>query len=455
MLNQKLFINAIQMLEEEKKIPAQVIKEALEEALESAYKREYDAEANVETIIDLEEATVKLFNIKTIVDEIDDDLTEIHIDEARKINPNFKVGDVIKEEIDLDRDFSRIATNQVSQVVRQKFREVEKQNIFKKWKTKIDELVVGLVERVEPTYAIVAIEETFGFLPSSSIPSKVALEPGDRVKVLVTDIKEDAKGAPVVVSMKEANIVKRMLEESIPEIYDGKVEIKAIARFAGERTKIAVATAIDGLDPVGAVIGDSGERIKPIIKELNGEFIDIIQYDDNIEQMIVNALTPAKVIGVKVYPVDETGARRATAVVKDDVFTLAIGKIGSNAKVASRLCATSIDIKSESQAHEAKIDYPINGNAITADMNKFIDDEIGGLDITDFTPVLEHTYDTPNTVSDEDAEVEEFYSVDSQEAELFTNAIDDDFDEFDDFDDSQRTFDEDIDYDEFEEYYED
>lgn len=358
MLDAKLFINAVQMLQEEKQISPQIVEEALKEGFDKAYRYAFDPEANLRVDVDLNAATIRMYNIITVKDEVEDDLTEISTKDAQKENPNYKEGDEILHEVSFTQDFTERAARQVLQVVKQKIRETEKAIIFSQFEEKINEIVDGQVEDIKPTYALVHLTgyKTNGFLSLSQIPKGKTLQLGERVKVLISEVKKDAEGAPIMVTMVSPLVVKKMIEKNVPEVFNGEVVIEKIARFAGERTKLAVSSFTPGLDPVGAIIGENGSRIKPIIDQLGGEFIDVFAYSSDKSQLVKSALLPANVIDVIFYE-DAEGREKAYAIVEDHQFTLAIGKGGSNAKVASKVCGISLDIKSVSMAKAEGINF--------------------------------------------------------------------------------------------------
>lgn len=354
----KEFINAVNVLEKERGIPAEVVVESLKEALEKAYKKNYDTDANVEVVIDADKGDIKLFEKKIVVDNLDDEETEIFIEEAQEINPNYKVGDEVVSEINVE-DFGRLAAVHAKQVVRQKIREVEKSMVYDEFVHKKDDIIIGTIDRVEKNFAIIDLGKTGAILPiTNQIPNE-KLVPGDKLKVYVLDVDKSAKGAQVVVSRNDSGLLKRLFEEEVPDVYDGTVVVKSIAREAGDRSKVAVYTTVDGVDPIGACIGPKGSRVQAISDEVSNEKIDIIKYDEDPVVYITNTLAPSKVLSVNF---DEAN-KSSIVVVPDDQLSLAIGKKGQNVRLAVRLTGFKIDIKSETDAIAEGIEILNNGNA--------------------------------------------------------------------------------------------
>ncbi|MEG0277397.1 MAG: transcription termination factor NusA [Erysipelotrichales bacterium] len=354
----KDFINAVEILEKERGIPKDVVVESLKEALEKAYKKNYDTEADVEVIIDPELGDIKLIEKKVVVDNLDDEEKEIFIDEAKEINPDYEIGDIVETDVDID-DFGRLAAVHAKQVVRQKIREVEKSLIYDEFVHLKDDIVVGVIDRVEQNFAIIDLGKTGGILPiANQIPSE-RLFSGSKIKVYVVDVDKSAKGAQVVVSRSDSNFLKRLFEAEVPDVFEGDVVIKSIAREAGDRSKVAVYATKDGIDPVGSCIGPKGTRVQAVSEEVCNEKIDIIEFSEDPVVYINNTLAPAKVLSVTF---DEEN-RAATVVVPDDQLSLAIGKRGQNVRLAVRLTGFKIDIKSQSDAIEQGIELLGNGNA--------------------------------------------------------------------------------------------
>ncbi|MGL4382990.1 MAG: transcription termination factor NusA [Bacilli bacterium] len=351
------FINAISILEKERGIPKDVVVESLKEALEKAYKKNYDTEADVEVIIDTEAGEIRLYEKRIVVDNLDDEETEIFIEEAQDINPDYKIGDIVVTEVDME-EFGRLAAVHAKQVVRQKIREAEKTMVYDEYVHLKDDIIVGTIDRVEANFAIIDLGKTAAILPITNQIQGERLYAGSKIKVYVLDVDKAAKGAQVVVSRSDQGFIRRLFEAEVPDVYDGSVVIKSIAREAGDRAKMSVYATKDGVDAIGACIGPRGSRVQAVSDEVNGEKIDIIKYDEDPVVYITNTLAPSKVISVNYN--DE--ARSAIVVVPDDQLSLAIGKKGQNVRLSVRLTGFKIDIKSLSDAIEQGIPVLYNGN---------------------------------------------------------------------------------------------
>lgn len=340
----KEFIEAIGDLEKEKGISKEVLIEAIETALVSAYKKNYGTSQNVRVNIDREEGDIDVFMRMDVVEEIEDELTQLSIEEALEIDPRYEVGDVVEYQV-TPRDFGRIAAQTAKQVVVQRIREAERGMVFDNYIDRQGEMVTGVVQRISGKTIFVDIGKTEGLLPATEQVMGESYKVNDRIKVYIMDVKKTAKGPQVFVSRSHPAIVKRLFELEVPEIQDGTVEIKSIAREAGSRTKMAVYTEDESIDPVGACVGNRGARVQAVVDELFGEKIDIITWDDDPEILIKNVLSPAKVEKVIV---DEE-EKSALAIVPDYQLSLAIGKEGQNVRLAAKLCGWKIDIKSHTQ----------------------------------------------------------------------------------------------------------
>ena len=350
-MNTKEFKLAVDLLVKEKGIDKEIIYEALELALTSAYKKNYKSLPNVRVQIDDEAGEVKVFSYKTVVDEITDERIELTLDEARKIVPNIKVGETIEEEI-TPKDFGRVAAATAKQVVIQKIREAEKNVIIEEFNDKQDEMVVGLVAMEDQRNYYIDLGKTQGILPKTECIPNEKIKMGSSIKVYITKVDSNSKGPVILLSRTHYGFVKRLFELEIPEINEGIIMIYSVARDAGNRTKIAVYSENDKVDPVGSCIGERGSRINRIIEELNGEKIDVIPYDKDASKFIANALSPAK--DLQVFITDEM-KKEAFVLVNDDNLSLAIGKKGSNVKLAARLTHYKIDVKTYEQAKEEGI----------------------------------------------------------------------------------------------------
>ena len=348
------FFAAINLIEKEKGIPKAYMLEKITQALVSAYKRDHEgAGDNVTVEADEEAGTVRMFVKKDVVEEVDNPCTEMSLQMAREKLPHAQLGDVIRIEV-RTRDFGRIAAQTARQVIIQGMREAEHSMIYDMFSSKEHEMLLGTVTRVDPRNGAVSLritsngESTDAYLsPSEQVRGEVVRE-GDRLKVYVVEVRRSTRGPQVLISRTHPGLVKRLFELEVPEIYDGTVEVKSIAREAGSRTKMAVWSNDENVDPIGACVGPKGQRVGSIVEELRGEKIDIVKYSEDPAQFIAAALAPADVVDV--WMADEGKACRV--IVPDDQLSLAIGKEGQNARLAARLTGYKIDIKPESYHDE-------------------------------------------------------------------------------------------------------
>ena len=343
----KEFFEALADLEAEKGISSEIFIEALRNALISAYKKQYEGEVGeVDIRINPEKYSIKYYTVKTVVEEVVDREKEISLEDAQKLKKSYKVGDVVYEEF-VPKDFSRIAAQTAKQVILQKLHETERDNTLNEFSDKKDELMTGVVRKVDAknVYVELGSGQIEGImLPQDQVPGE-KYEVNDRLQVYVKNIKSGSRGAQVLVSRSSVGLVKRLFENEVPEIKAGTVVVKAITREAGQRTKMAIASEDPQVDAVGACVGNKGSRVNAVVAELGGEKVDIIQWSENPLEFIAKALSPAKVISVT-----EVGEKSAIAVVPDDKLSLAIGRDGQNARLAARLTGWKIDVKSESAA---------------------------------------------------------------------------------------------------------
>jgi N utilization substance protein A len=336
------FIEALDQIEKEKGISKEILIEALEASLISAYKKNYGSAQNVFVNIDRDTGEVKVFSRKTVTEEVNDSLLEIDISDATGINPTAKVGDIVSLEV-TPKKFGRIAAQTAKQVVMQRIREAERNIIYEEFSGRETDIVTGVVQRYDKKNVIIDLGKVEVILPvSEQIPSEEYTQ-GSRIKVYILEVKKTTKGPLITVSRSHPGLVKRLFELEVPEIFEGIVEIKGIAREAGSRTKIAVYSKNDNVDPVGACVGPKGARVQSIVDELRGEKIDIIKWDKNVDNYISNALSPAKVINVAT----EENTKVARVSVAENQLSLAIGKEGQNARLAAKLTGWKIDIKSQ------------------------------------------------------------------------------------------------------------
>lgn len=338
------FIKAVEELEKEKEISKDLLIDAIESALVSAYKKNYGTSQNVRVNINKETGDIDVFMRKDIVEKIEDDQLEVSIEEAREVDPKYQVGDVMEKQV-TPRDFGRIAAQTAKQVVVQRIREAERGMIYDDYSNRQSEIVNGVIQRISNDTVFINMGKTEGILAATEQVSGEKYVVNSRIKVFIMDVKKTTKGPQVYLSRSHPGLVKRLFELEVPEIQDGIVEIKSISREAGSRTKMAVYTSDENVDPVGACVGSRGSRVQAIVDELFGEKIDIINWSDNPEKLISSALSPAKV--EKVIINDE--GKSATVIVPDYQLSLAIGKEGQNVRLAAKLCGWKIDIKSHTQ----------------------------------------------------------------------------------------------------------
>ena len=427
----KKFMDALNLLIEEKGIEKEVFLDMLKESIAKAYKKNYlSSDANVRVEINEKTGKFRLFELRTVVDDLEDEDIELSLEEAQAINPKYQIGDVVETEADVEH-IGRLAAIQTKQLFRQRIR--EKETLYNEFADKKDDIITGIVDRVEPNFAIINIGKTGAFLAGNKqIPGEKLVE-GQHLKVYVSDVDRGTKGTQIVVSRTEPNFVKRLFELEVPEVYDGTVEIKAVSREPGERSKMAVYTSNENIDPIGSCVGPKGSRVKNVVDELNGEMIDIILWNSDPVVFISNALSPSE---VKHVSIDEE-KHSALVIVPDDQLSLAIGKRGQNARLAVRLTGWKIDIKSLSEAKElGLIDFP----ETVAEPETLVDDDFE----KEFAQEMM-----------EESHEEEIVEPQETTNEVVTDSYDDDYDDFDDYDDEYSKYDEEIDYDEYDKYYDD
>ena len=342
------FIEALNELEKGRGISKDVLISAIEAALISAYKRNYGISANVRAEVDSETGDIHIFASKAVVEHAENPHSEISLEDARRVNGLYEIGDVLEEEVQT-KNFGRIAAQTAKQVVMQRIREAERGNIYEEYVEKENEVLTAIVQRVERGNAYVELGRTDGLLTQNEMIPGETYNNNDRIKVYVLEVRKDNKGPQVLVSRTHPGLVKRLFELEVPEIQSGVVQIKSIAREAGFRTKVAVHTMDMQVDPVGACVGQRGARVERIVTELHNEKIDIIEWDSDSAVYIAKALSPAKVL--MVYINEEEKA--AKVIVPDNQLSLAIGKEGQNARLAAKLTGWKIDIKNQSQAEQA------------------------------------------------------------------------------------------------------
>jgi N utilization substance protein A len=413
---------ALEQIEKEKGISKDVIVEAIEKSLLDACKKDFGKSDNVTVNMDRETGAIEVYAAKTVVEQVEDDATEISLDKALMMSKKYAVGDTVNVEI-TPKNFGRIAAQQARSVIVQTIKEEEKKALYEHFYCKEKDVVTGVVQRYVGKNISVSLDDKMDALLMENEQIKGEhYRPTDRIKLYIVEVKETNKGPKVIVSRTHPELVKRLFEKEVTEVADGTVEIKSISREAGSRSKIAVWSNDPNVDPVGACVGMNGNRVNTIVDDLKGEKIDIITWSEDPAIFIENALSPSKVVSVDV---DEE-EKSARVVVPDYQLSLAIGKEGQNARLAARLTGYKIDIKSESQAREAYgYDY---------------DDDYSD------------EYDEDGEYTDrydEDGEYRDEYDEDGQ--------YDDDYDENDNYEENGDGYDEDNEYsdEEYEDKYQD
>jgi N utilization substance protein A len=340
-------LDALRQIEKEKDIPMATLIETIESAIASAYKKAFSEAAEIRLRPDPSKKGLRLCCEKQVVETVENPHREMGIAEARSRNPTTKVGDTV--DVDLTADgFGRIAAQTAKQVVVQRIREAEREKVFDDFNERVGDVVTGVIQRREQRNCFVLLGKVEALLPYSEMVPSEPCRFNDRVKVYVLEVKRTSKGPQVIVSRTHPSLIRRLFELEVPEIADGVVTIKSVAREPGARSKIAVATSDDKVDPVGACVGHRGSRVQAIVNELYGEKIDIVRWNAEVAEYITAALSPAKVMSVTIN--DE--AKSAFVIVPDHQLSLAIGKEGQNVRLSARLTGWRIDIRSETQAKE-------------------------------------------------------------------------------------------------------
>lgn len=381
-MDAQAFIKAVEHVAAEKNISKDVVFEAMELALATAYKKNFNALTNVRVDLNRKTGEIKVYSIYTVVDKIEDDedcnidcecevepteeeekvdpksIVKITLKEAKKKVPNIKVGETIEEEI-TPKDFGRVAASTAKQVIMQKIREAERVSIMDEFEGKQDELVVGLASREDALNYYIDLGRIHGILPKKEIIPGETIVMGSSLKIYITKVENTPKGPKVLLSRTHYGFVKRLLELEIPELHDGVVVLFSIAREAGNRSKVAVYSENNRIDAVGSCIGEHGERIERVLKELKGEKIDLIQYNEDPAIFIKNALSPAR--NLTVFITDEK-RKEAIVVADGDDLSLAIGRKGQNVRLATKLTHYNINIKTSAEMEDAGINIKSEGN---------------------------------------------------------------------------------------------
>nr|WP_238925196.1 transcription termination factor NusA [Staphylococcus lugdunensis] len=344
---------ATEYLEKEKKIPREVLIDAIEAALITAYKKNYDSARNVRVELNMDEGTFKVVARKSVVEEVSDHRDEVDLSTALVKNPAYEVGDIYEEDV-TPKDFGRVGAQAAKQAVMQRLRDAEREILYDEFVDKEDDILTGLIDRVDHRYVYVNLGRIEAVLSEAERSPNEKYIPNERIKVYVNKVEQTTKGPQIYVSRSHPGLLKRLFEQEVPEIYDGTVIVKSVAREAGDRSKISVYSENPDIDAVGACVGAKGARVEAVVEELGGEKIDIVQWDEDPKVFVKNALSPSQVLEVIV---DESN-QSTVVIVPDYQLSLAIGKRGQNARLAAKLTGWKIDIKSETDAREAGI-YPI------------------------------------------------------------------------------------------------
>jgi len=366
-MNSKEFIKALNYITEEKNISKDFVFDAMEQALATAYKKNFGSKTNVKVKMNRETGEIRVYSYYVVVDDFDDGTettdeegnivrippevnvdAQILLEEAREIDPTLEIGDTFEKEVTPD-DFGRVAAGTAKQVLTQKIREAERAQIMEEFQDKQGEMMMGMLAMEDQRNYYVDLGKSRGILPKTEMIPDEVLKMGTSIRVYITKVEETTKGPLILCSRKHYGFVKRLFETEIPELVDGTIELYSVIREAGLRSKVAVFSHDDNVDPIGACIGANGSRIANILKELNGEKVDLVRYSENKEEFIANALSPAKNVTVNII---DPMKKEALAIVTDDNLSLAIGKKGSNIKLASKLTKYKISVKTLAQINE-------------------------------------------------------------------------------------------------------
>ena len=351
-IDNKELILALEELEKEKGINKEYLLESIETALVTAYKKNFDSLENVKIEMDRKTGATHVYSVKEVVEKVENENKEINIKEAKNINPNVEIGETVEIEI-VPRNFGRIAAQTAKQVIIQKLREAEREIIFTEFNDRKGEIVSGIIQKADKNIVVMDLGRLEGVMPTKEQIPTEHYKVNDKIKGYVLNVEKGAKGAPqVIVSRSHPDFVRKLLEFEIPEIYEGVIEIKSVSRDPGHRSKVAVYSPDPNIDPVGSCVGQKGVRIQNVIKELNGEKIDVIEWNEDPSIYIASSLLPAKILAVDI----KENERFAQVIVPDDQLSLAIGKSGQNARLAAKLTDWKIDIKSETQFRKILMD---------------------------------------------------------------------------------------------------
>jgi len=346
----KELLDALTLLEKEKNISRDVIMDAIEASLTNAVSKNFDRSESIRVEMDRETGDYRIYKEKIVVEEIENPAAELTLDQARAISKAYQLGDVVREEVQI-QSFSRVAAQNAKNVILQKLREEERKSVFERFHSREHQIVSGVVQRHIGKNININLGTADAIMPENEQVKTENYRPNERIKVLVLEVKDTQRGPHIVVSRTHPDLVRRFFEAEVAEIKQGLVEIMAVAREAGSRTKMAVYSHDEAVDPIGACVGLNGTRVNAVVDELGGEKIDLIHWSDNSAELIENALSPAKVIVV----LADDEEREALVIVPDFQLSLAIGRAGQNARLAAKLTGYKIDIKSETEARESGI----------------------------------------------------------------------------------------------------
>ncbi|KRE83150.1 transcription elongation factor NusA [Paenibacillus sp. Soil766] len=341
------FIEALSEIEREKGISKELLIDAIEAAMISSYKRNFNTAQNVRVDINRHSGLIKVYARKTVTEDVLDPRLEISVHASREINPNYQLDDIVEIEV-TPRDFGRIAAQTAKQVVTQRIREAERGLIYNAFIDKEEDIVTGILQRQDQRNIYVDLGKVEAVLPLTELMPTDKFKQGDRIKAYITKVENTTKGPQIILSRTHPGLLKRLFELEVPEIFDGVVEIRSVAREAGFRSKIAVHSRNPEVDPVGSCVGPKGLRVQTIVTELRGEKIDIVRWMESVEEYVANALSPSKVLEVQIHE----NEKMARVIVPDYQLSLAIGIKGQNARLAAKLTGWKIDIKSETQAEQ-------------------------------------------------------------------------------------------------------
>jgi N utilization substance protein A len=354
-INLKQLTLAVRTIAEEKNLPEETVLSVIEQAIAAAWRRDNgEREQEVRAVLNVNDGTATVFVSREVVEVVGSDAVEISLEDARKVKPDAQIGDIIEDSHEVT-SFGRVAAQTAKQVVLQRLREAEREVVLAEYEDKIGTVVNGTVQRVEPRVVRVELGKATGIIPQSEQIQGEFYSIGSRIKVFIKDIERDNRGPQLILSRGNEGFVDYLFRQEVPELESGAVEIKAIAREAGRRTKLAVASTVPGVDPVGTFVGGHGTRVQAVMNEIGDqEKIDIVTYDPSTEQFIKNALSPAEVVRVAI----DEAAKRATVYVNEDQQSIAIGRAGQNVRLASRLTGYELDIETATPEPKQEVAKP-------------------------------------------------------------------------------------------------